>query len=62
LFIYLTDVDQEGGPHVVIEGTHHKEILPANAHPVSEQRYAYRQYAERIRVIYGASGEGSLKI
>lgn len=58
LFIYLTDVDQESGPHVVIEGTHYKKSFRQMLTRYLNNDTANRQYAERIRVIYGASGEG----
>lgn len=58
LFIYLTDVDQESGPHVVIEGTHQKKSFRQMLTRYLDNNTAYRQYAERIRIIYGTSGEG----
>lgn len=58
LFIYLTDVDEQSGPHLVIEGTHHRKTIRQLLTRFLSNEDAYRQYPERIRMICGTSGEG----
>lgn len=58
LFIYLTDVDEQGGPHIVIEGTHRKKTLRQLLTRFLSDEKAYRRYSNQIRIIYGTSGEG----
>ncbi len=58
LFIYLTDVDEQCGPHIVIEGTHRKKTLRQLLTRFLSDEKAYRHYSERINIIQGVSGEG----
>lgn len=58
VFIYLTDVDEECGPHVLIEGTHQKKDPLGLITRYLSDKKAYRQYLDRIRIIKGASGTG----
>lgn len=58
LFIYLTDVDEQCGPHIVIEGTHRKKTFRQLLTRFLSDEKAYRRYSERIKVIQGVSGEG----
>jgi hypothetical protein len=58
VFVYLTDVDEQSGPHVVIRGTQRRvmpwQILRRN---ISDD-YARRRYGERIETITGPRGTG----
>jgi hypothetical protein len=58
LFIYLCDVDDEGGPHCVIEGTHkHKtfgDIFRRQLNPVD----ALQRFGDRARLVIGPRGTG----
>ena len=58
LFIYLTDVDEHCGPHVVIEGTHRKKTIRELLTRYLSNENAHRRFPDQIRVIQGASGEG----
>lgn len=58
VFFYLTDVDENCGPHVVIEGTqNHKSFwqLMTRYLPDGEAR---RNFGDQIRVLTGARGTG----
>ncbi len=55
LFIYLTDVDADCGPHVLIERTHHKTFAQLLS-PCLSYKTAIKKYGEQIRVITGGKG------
>jgi hypothetical protein len=56
-FVYLTDVDDlDSGAHVVIEGTHKNKALSEIRKKVIDDKFAYKKYNERIKVILGEKG------
>jgi len=58
LFFYLCDVDQDHGPHVIIEGTHnHKNWFEKNHRRLTDEQ-AQGRYGDRIRVMLGKTGQG----
>ncbi len=58
LFFYLNDVDEERGPHVIIEGTHHRKDLFEKRHRRLRDEEAMARYSGRIRVMTGKPGTG----
>ena len=58
LFIYLNDVNEERGPHVIIEGTHRKKDFFEKGHRRLTDEQAAARYKERLRVMTGRAGEG----
>jgi hypothetical protein len=58
LFFYLCDVNEDRGPHVIIEGTHnHKDWFEKNHRRMTDQQ-AQARYGERIKVMLGKTGQG----
>lgn len=55
IFIYLTDVDEESSPHILIENTHRKGfrdlVFPFLSYPEAEIKYG-----DRIKMITGKKG------
>jgi hypothetical protein len=58
LFFYLCDVDQERGPHVIIEGTHKQKDWFEKNHRRLTDEQAESRYAGRIKVMLGETGQG----
>lgn len=58
VFVYLTDVDEDSNPHVVIPGTHARRSPVQILRRSLSDREAERRFAGRIRVITGARGTG----
>jgi hypothetical protein len=58
LFIYLTDVDTDCGPHVVIENTHQHKSLAQLINPSLSYETANERYGNRIKIITGQRGTG----
>jgi hypothetical protein len=56
VFIYLTDVDEDCGPHVAIEGTHNTKGLREIIKPYLSAEEALSRYGERIKIITGKKG------
>jgi hypothetical protein len=56
LFVYLSEVDSESGPHVVIRGTQRRTTLPQILRRTISDGHAYGTYGDRIEVITGARG------
>ena len=62
-FFYLTDVDENGGPHVVVKGTHkHKKF----AHQLKLQRFSDQEMvteygADKVDVLCGLAGYGFIE-
>jgi hypothetical protein len=56
LFVYLTDVDEQCGPHAVISGTHRRRSLWKTALLYIGDAEARRLYSDRINVILGGRG------
>lgn len=54
LFVYLTNVDEESGPHVYVAGTH-RTRSPWRAKTYAQSMIESR-YGENVRTILGASG------
>ncbi|MFN0109784.1 MAG: hypothetical protein ACKVZH_13095 [Blastocatellia bacterium] len=58
VFIYLTDVDESSGPHVVIAGTHKQKTLMRLLTRYLNDSVAYAEFSDRINVITGQRGAG----
>jgi len=58
LFLYLTDVNDDCGPHVVIEGTQGKKTFFEKTHRRLTDDQALARYGSKIRVLLGRQGEG----
>jgi hypothetical protein len=56
LFVYLTDVDETSGPHVVIRGTHRRKSLWATLKLYLDDAIAQQRFGRRIDQITGARG------
>ena len=56
LFAYLTDVDEQCGPHEVISGTHNRKSLWRTALIYLDEREARSRYSGRMNVIVGPRG------
>lgn len=56
VFVYLSDVDEDCGPHVVIGGTHQKKPLQSLFLNTLSRRKAQRKYKDRIEVFTGKKG------
>lgn len=54
LFVYLTDVDEESGPHVYVAGTH-RTRRPWQARTYAQSEIENR-YGAKVRAILGATG------
>ncbi len=58
MFIYLTDVDENSGPHVVIAGTHKRKTPLRLLTRYLNDSIAYEEFGDRINVITGQRGTG----
>jgi hypothetical protein len=58
LFFYLCDVDQDRGPHVIIEGTHNRKDWFEKNHRRMTDEQAQARYGDRIKVMLGRTGQG----
>ena len=56
VFIYLTDVAPESGPHVVVGGTHKTKTLRELCHIILSDRAAEKKFGDRIKMILGPKG------
>jgi hypothetical protein len=56
LFIYLTDVDVDSGPHVVVERTHETKTLSEICHIILNDKAAEKQFGDRIKMMLGPKG------
>lgn len=56
VFVYLNDVDEDCGPHVVIGGTHKRKPLQALVMNTLSRNKASKKYANRVEVFTGTSG------
>ena len=56
VFIYLTDVDEESFPHMVIAGTHKNRSLRKIFTRMLSETTAREQYGDRIKLITGRRG------
>jgi hypothetical protein len=55
LFVYLTDVDGESGPHIYVAGSHNKR-RPFRAKPYAREQLEAQFGKQNMRAILGASG------
>ena len=58
VFVYLTDVDEESGPHVVIRGTQERHTPLQIFRRFIADDEANRRYPDRVEVITGPRGTG----
>ncbi|NOT35317.1 MAG: hypothetical protein HOP12_14330 [Candidatus Eisenbacteria bacterium] len=58
VFLYLTDVDDESGPHVVIRGTQARRTPQQIFTRMLDDATAERRFGDRIQVIRGPRGTG----
>jgi hypothetical protein len=58
LFFYLTDVESDCGPHVIIAGTHTRKTWFERLHRRIDERRAEAFYPGRIKTMTGRRGEG----
>jgi len=56
VFVYLSDVDLDSGPHVLIEGTHKNKSLKELTNIVISATGARKKYGKRIKTILGKKG------
>jgi hypothetical protein len=56
LFVYLTDVDEESGPHVVVRGTQRRVTLEQIFRRTISEELVQRRYPGRIETITGPRG------
>ena len=60
LFIYVTDVDENSGPHIVVKSTHRSKLICKLSDFWKERRYTdyevQKSYAKDIITILGRSG------
>jgi hypothetical protein len=61
LFVYLTDVDADSGPHVIIEGTHKSKRLREIGNIVLDNATVQKKYGNRIKPIIGKRGTAFLE-
>jgi hypothetical protein len=54
--VYLTDVGEDSGAHVIIEGTHNSKTLKELLSVVLEDRVAQGRYGGQIKAISGRKG------
>ena len=58
LFIYLTDVDIDCGPHVLVEGTHKTKNIYEKLNRRMSDEEVENRYPGRIRIMTGKKGSG----
>ncbi|MBS1790717.1 MAG: hypothetical protein JST85_23570 [Acidobacteria bacterium] len=58
VFIYLTDVDENGGPHIVIRGTHRQKKPKQLLSRYLNDREAVAEFGAQIITITGRRGTG----
>ncbi len=58
VFVYLTDVDENSGPHVLITGTHGQKPPTRLLSRFLNDRNAYGEFGDRVKVITGQRGTG----
>jgi phytanoyl-CoA dioxygenase PhyH len=56
IFVYLTDVDPDSGPHVVIEGTHNSKSFAEICNIILNDAAAKQKFGDRIKMILGPQG------
>jgi Phytanoyl-CoA dioxygenase (PhyH) len=58
IFVYLSDVDERCGPHVVIRGSHKRHTPRQILRRFIDDDYARRTYGDRIHTVTGPRGTG----
>jgi len=58
LFFYLTDVDRDCGPHVLVEGTHKSKNVYEKLNRRMSDEEVESRYPGRIRIMTGKKGSG----
>ena len=56
LFVYLTDVCEDGGAHQIVVGTHHKRHLKDTIRPWIPDEEIVARFGDRIQTITGPAG------
>jgi hypothetical protein len=56
VFIYLTDVDINCAPHIIIEGTHNNKKFSEILNIIIDDDVAEKRYGDKIKVIMGKRG------
>ena len=56
VFVYLTDVDEDCGPHVVVVGTHGKRSMWRSMNRFISDEDVERRFRDRVRVVTGPRG------
>jgi hypothetical protein len=56
IFIYLTEVTPDSGPHVLIEGTHKTKSFSEICHIILSDKAAEKKFGDRIKMILGPKG------
>ena len=56
VFVYLTDIDLDSGPHVTIENTHKAKSLRELTRIVMDDAVAHNKYGHRIKTLLGRKG------
>ena len=58
LYFYISDVDMDSGPHVMVEGTHKHKSLHQMFNPFLTDEQALQQYGDRVKTVTGVAGTG----
>ena len=58
LFLYLNDVDEDNGPHVIIAGAHRRRTIFEKLHRRLTHQQALTRYGDQIRTMTGRRGTG----
>jgi hypothetical protein len=61
MFVYLTEVDLQSGPHEIIEGTHKSRTFWEIRNRVFDTAVVREKYRDRIKVIVGRKGTAFLE-
>ena len=58
VYFYITDVDEDSGAHVAVEGTHRRKNIFQLMNPFMPDDTAATKYGSRVRVFTGPRGTG----
>ena len=56
VFVYLTDVSLDSGPHMIIPGTHKNKTLKSLAHIYLTDDVAQKLFPDKIKAVLGTKG------
>lgn len=56
IFIYLTDVDIDSAPHVIIASTHNNKSISEIVNIIISDEVAHKRYGDRMQIILGKRG------